>query len=81
MKSVRMKRVKSHLKSQRFQKRMKVFSIVFIVMILTISTGRIFLIKNNSDANMIKIEKCMDQGGSFLYESGSLFALSTVTCE
>lgn len=69
------------LKTQKFQKRMRVFSIVFIVMILTISTGRILLIKNNSDAIMIKAEKCMNQGGTFFYESGSLFTLSTVTCE
>ena len=49
------------LKSKKFQKRMKVFSILFIVMILTISTGRILQIKNNSDAIMIKTEYCMDQ--------------------
>ena len=54
---------------------------MFIVMILTISMGRILQIKNNSDANMIIAEKCMDQGGTFYYESGSLFTLSTVTCE
>ncbi|MBO1912138.1 hypothetical protein J4G37_46005, partial [Microvirga sp. 3-52] len=72
---------KNDLKTQKFQKGMKVFSIVFIVMILTVSTGRILLIKNNSDAIMIKAEKCMDQTGTFFYESGSLFTLSTVTCE
>lgn len=74
-------KVKSNLKSQRFQKGMKVFSVVFIVMILTISTGRIFQIKNNSDENMIKAEKCMDQGGTIIVESGSLFTLSTFSCK
>ena len=75
-------KAKIDLKTYKFQKGMKVFSVIFIVMILTISTGRIFLIKNNSDAIMIKAEKCLDQeGGTFFYESGSLFTLSTVTCK
>jgi len=74
-------KIKYNLKSQRFQKRMIVFSVVFSVLILTISTGRILLVKNNSDANMIKMEQCMDQGGTLIYESESLFSLSKVTCE
>ena len=74
-------KVKNDLKTQRFQKRMKVFSIVFVVLILTISTGRIFQVKNNSDANMIKAEKCMDQGGTVIVEYGSILTLSTFSCE
>ena len=74
-------KVKNDFKSQKFHKGMKVFSVVFIVMILTISTGRIFQIKNNSDDNMIKAEKCMDQGGTIIVESGSLFTLSTFSCK
>ena len=74
-------KVKNDLKSQKFQKGMIIFSVVFIVLILTISTVRILLVKNNSDANMIKMEKCMDQGGTIIYENESLFSLSKVTCE
>jgi hypothetical protein len=74
-------KAKIDLKTYKFQKRMKVFSVALIVLILTISTGRIFQIKNNSDRNMIKAEDCMDRQGTVVVESGSLFTLSSFTCE
>jgi hypothetical protein len=75
------KKVENDLKTYKFQKGMKVFSVVLIVLILTISTGRIFQIKNNSDKNIIKAEDCMDRQGTVVVESGSLFTLSSFTCE
>ncbi|WP_078382164.1 hypothetical protein [Sutcliffiella halmapala] len=69
---------KSALHSNKILKRVFISATITI---LVIGVGRIVQMENHHEANMLKLEACMNSGATAVVEKNNLLSLSTLTCE
>ncbi|KGA98366.1 hypothetical protein AJ85_04130 [Alkalihalobacillus alcalophilus ATCC 27647 = CGMCC 1.3604] len=76
----------SHQNKKAPQKRVTkkpviITTVAVLLIISSLVTFRLFQIHQNQEENLAKFEACLNEGATAIYQTESLFSLSTVTCE